>query len=186
MVGMATLYTGLVKGRTPEVLTTPVYAIQPAAGEPVAFAFDALLLPVRLDTALLSNGNYGVRVTAPSLSEAAEVFSTYITIWGVPADHSGPPANFELPQYRPSMFNPIGGPEPGVQRLPFLTNAQQCGASAPVIMSTDSWTEPSVCLRAGSGDTRASFPGADNGLSSARGVRSADVAALVHVLAGYA
>ena len=144
MVGMATLYTGLVKDRVPEVLTTPVYAIQPAAGEPVAFAFDALLLPVRLDTALLSNGNYGVRVTAPSLSEAAEVFSTYITIWGVPADHSGPPANPELPQYRPSMFNAIGGPEPGVQRLPFLTNAQQCGTSAPVIMSTDSWTDPAA------------------------------------------
>ena len=53
MVGMVTLYLNLQVGYPPAGLTTPIYAITPAPGEPVAFAFDGLLLPVRLDTSVL-------------------------------------------------------------------------------------------------------------------------------------
>ena len=63
MVGMATLTlsegTALDRIAT---LVTPVYNISPAPGEPAAFAFNAFFLSVRLDTSVLSDGNYGVRV----------------------------------------------------------------------------------------------------------------------------
>jgi hypothetical protein len=140
MVGMSTLYIGLYEG-APVAFVSPVYAIEPAPGGPAAPGLAALLLPVRLDTSVLSGGenpeeqNYGIRVTAPSLSQSAETFSTWITLWGIPAEHNGP---------APGKFGALGGdefggPDPNEVPTPLLTNPQQCGVSMPAHMSTDSW-----------------------------------------------
>ncbi|MCL2770642.1 MAG: hypothetical protein FWD42_11140, partial [Solirubrobacterales bacterium] len=143
MVGIATMYLGLFPGSGPWGVTTPIYAIKPAPGEPVAFGFDAFALPVRLDTSVLSGGDYGVRVTAPNLSEATNDISTSITIWGVPADHNGPPANPAV--HRTVLYGyPFGGPDPKEQRLPLLTNPQVCASPMQTAMSTDSWVKPGV------------------------------------------
>jgi hypothetical protein len=109
----------------PEVfaLTTSVYNIAPSPGEPAAFAFDAFVLPVRMDTSVLSDGNYGIRVTASDLAESAQVVGTTVTIWGVPAEHS------EVQ---------------GQSRVPLLTNSQQCGEPLVGTMSADSWATPGV------------------------------------------
>ena len=48
----------------------PVYNIAPSPGEPAAFMFTPVAFPVRLDTSVLSDGNYAVRVTASDLTEA--------------------------------------------------------------------------------------------------------------------
>jgi hypothetical protein len=148
MVGMATLDIALQEGELPLTFTTPIYAIEPAPGEPVAFAFSAIFIPVRLDTSILSGGatpqeqNYGVRVTAPGLSESAATFSSWITIWGDPAEHKGPaPGHFEAIGEEETQF---GGPNPGEVRVPLLTNPQQCGTPMEALMSTDSWTKQGV------------------------------------------
>ncbi len=52
--------------------------------------FTGVAFPVRLDTSVLSDGDYAVRVTASELSEADRVLGSTVTIWGVPADHEGP------------------------------------------------------------------------------------------------
>ncbi len=62
MVGAATVIIEAEGGGWK--LTLPVFNIAPAPGEPAAFAFNALFFPARLDTSVLSNGDYGVRVTA--------------------------------------------------------------------------------------------------------------------------
>jgi hypothetical protein len=72
------------------ILTVPVYNIAPAPGEPAAFAFNALFFPVRLDTSVLSDGEYNVRVTAPDITTGAADYFSSVTIWGVPAEHNGP------------------------------------------------------------------------------------------------
>ena len=54
--------------RAQSTFTAPVFNIAPAPGEPVAFGFNAALFPVRLDTSVLSDGNYGVRVTTAGLT----------------------------------------------------------------------------------------------------------------------
>jgi hypothetical protein len=136
MVGMATI-TIKVSGAGGTTVVVPVYNIEPSPGEPVAFAFDAVLFPVRLDTKVLSDGNYGVRVTAPSLSEAANVLSSWVTIWGVPADHNGPGED-------KTFFNifyggSFGGPKEGQTRVPLLTNPQQCSTPLLATMETDAW-----------------------------------------------
>ncbi len=150
MVGIATLNLTLVRekaggGLEPgEIFTyvVPVYNIAPSPGEPAAFGFDALLLPVRLDTSVLSNGDYGVRVTAPELPETEQTLSTSITIWGVPAQHDGPGNDKSLyTQFGGSTF---GGPNPSQTPVPLLTSPQQCTEPLTATMSTDSWTQPGV------------------------------------------
>jgi hypothetical protein len=136
MVGMATIMIK-VSGTGGVTVVVPVYNIEPSPGEPVAFAFDAVLFPVRLDTKVLSDGDYGVRVTAPSLSEAANLLSSWVTIWGVPADHNGPGEG-------KTFFNTIyggsfGGPKEGQTRVPLLTNPQQCSTPLLATMETDAW-----------------------------------------------
>jgi hypothetical protein len=44
--------------------------------------------PVFLNTSVRTGEDYGITVTAPNISQAASVFATKVTIWGVPADPS--------------------------------------------------------------------------------------------------
>ena len=69
--------------------TYPVYNIAPSPGEPAAFAFMAFGFPVRLDASVLSNGDSGVRVTAPNIDENGGTVYSAVTIWGVPGEHNG-------------------------------------------------------------------------------------------------
>ncbi len=88
MVGTATLLAFSAGARF--VITVPVYNIAPGPGEPAAFAFDGLFFPVRLDTSVLSDGEYNIRVEGSDLTGGAGDYMTSITIWGDPAEHNGP------------------------------------------------------------------------------------------------
>ncbi len=146
MVGTATIIALQGLGRME--FTVPVFNIAPAPGEPAAFAFNALLFPVRLDTSVLSSGDYGVRVTAPDLTEGAETIASWVTIWGVPADHSGSGSD-----HAARDLGAIGGENPeheaffggaGVEqtRVPLVSNPSQCSTSLEAIFETDSWEAP--------------------------------------------
>ncbi len=128
-------------------IATPVYNIEPSPGEPAAFEFVALVLPVRLDTSVLSDGNYGVRVTAADISEAVPVLGSEVTFWGIPADHQGPGA------LHPHYFGNGTGiyPFPGgigghseSTRVPLLSNPTQCTAPLVATASADEWGAPEV------------------------------------------
>jgi hypothetical protein len=136
MVGIAEVTFGKPEAQ-PETLTVdaPVYNIAPSPGEPAAFAFDALTLPVRLDTGVLSDGNYGVRVTAGGLNTSDSALASTITIWGVPAEHSGAGSNGAI-TFQEESF---GGHDAGQTPTPVLTNPQQCGGPLVATMSADSW-----------------------------------------------
>jgi hypothetical protein len=147
MVGTATLNLAGVlvtaggeprPGLEVEAWVLPVYNIAPSPGEPAAFAFDAFFLPVRLDTSVLSNGDYGVRVTAPELPETKQTISTSITIWGVPAQHNGPGNDKSI------YGSTFGGPNPVQTPVSLLTSPQQCTEPLIATMATDSWTQPGV------------------------------------------
>jgi hypothetical protein len=149
LVGMAvvTLNTQQGAGGGYGSRVIPVYNIAPAPGEPAAFGFDAISLPVRLDTSVLSNGDYGVRVTSPDLTEAATALAVAITVWGVPADHSGPGQDKSL--YDLFTGKSFGGRNPGQTRMPLLTSPQQCSKPLSAEMSSDSWPKPGVFERSG-------------------------------------
>jgi hypothetical protein len=148
MVGMA-VFTG-TEGALREfnqMFVAPVYNVAPASGEPAAFAFNAIFFPVRLDTSVLSNGSYGVRVTVAGVPQQAQTLSTFVTIWGVPADHNGPGEDKSL--YNLVGGGSFGGPNPAQTRRPLLTNPQQCTEAASASMSADSWANPGVFVSSG-------------------------------------
>jgi hypothetical protein len=149
MVGMATLTINTQGGAGggDGTRVVPVYNIAPASGEPAAFALDAIKLPVRLDTSVLSDGNYAVRVTAPSITEAASTLAVAITIWGVPADHSGPGEGKSL--FTLFGGGSFGGPNPSQTMVALLSNPQQCNEALLAEMSTDSWKSPGAYVSSG-------------------------------------
>lgn len=149
MIGMATVV--LSEGKEAgfnQTIVAPVFNIAPDSGEPGAFAFNAFFFPIRLDTSVLSNGNYAVRVSASGLSQAAETLSTSITIWGVPADHNGPGEDKSVYNVPPFGSGSFGGPSTAQTRAPLLTNPQQCETPASAAMSTDSWASPGTFVAA--------------------------------------
>ncbi len=166
MVGTATVMLGPAPGNKLRViLTTPVFNIAPAPGEPLAFAFEALFFPVRIDASLLSDGEYNARVSATGITGAGSVTMTSITIWGDPAEHSGAgpdtaATTVEGNQFlRPEGERTTSSPEltfggPGIEevqisnrvletvdqrRQALLTNPTQCSESLTDVIETDSW-----------------------------------------------
>ena len=123
-----------------------VYNIEPSPGEPAAFLFVVQgLAPVRLDTSLLSDGNYAVRVTASNLNQAEPVLASYVTIWGVPADHQGLGPIFASPAFIPAAeATQVGGPSSSSVRTPLLSNPTQCSTSLTAVVEDDSWRQPGV------------------------------------------
>jgi hypothetical protein len=130
IVGVATITT-----QRNGVVVSPVYNIQPSPGEPAAFAFPSGFVNTRLDTSVLSNGDYGVRVTAGDQSQIEPVLGASVTIWGVPADHQGPGATFV------ENSPVIGGPSSTSTRAALLTNPTQCSAPLSATLSVDPWVE---------------------------------------------
>jgi hypothetical protein len=125
-----------------------LYNIAPSPGEPAAFAFTVNLgFPVRLDTSVLSNGDYGVRVTSPDITEDGQTISVSITTWGVPADHNGPGSDNDSGVFGEEGDLPFGGPG-GAARVPLLTNPTQCSESLSGTFSADAWADPGVFVAA--------------------------------------
>jgi hypothetical protein len=179
MVGTATVMFDAENQRI--IVTVPVYNIAPSAGEPAAFAFNALFYPVRLDTSVLSDGEYNVRVTAPSLSQGAPTYMSSVTIWGVPAEHNSPGPDHASRTLRGAGFIQSGRPQvtfgsPGTetytgnnsyeetvleQRVPLLSNATQCSTPLTALVESDPWEG----LQAGSYSTEPVSMGIATGCS---------------------
>jgi hypothetical protein len=119
-----------------------VFNVTPSPGEPAAFGFNALY-PVRLDTKLRSDGDYGITANATNLTEGASLIATKLTLWGVPADHNGPGTSVDQNTQRS-----YGGPSESVRRA-FLTNPTECSpAPSTSALAIDAWQAPGVFANA--------------------------------------
>jgi len=176
MVGTATL---IVNGHGSRItLTAPVFNIAPATGEPAAFAFNAGFFPVRLDTSVLSNGEYNVRFTAPDISDGGADYFSSVTIWGIPAEHNGPGLDESARGLGASDEVPYSFGGRGIEtevtgggsgyttayttRVPFVTNPSQCSVPLEGLLETDSWEGAGPGVFGGSG-TLATAMGAVTG-----------------------
>jgi hypothetical protein len=141
-VTVRTLFQIIGGIKAPERFKEPVYNIEPSPGEPAAFMFVTVSFPVRLDTSLLSDGDYAVRVTAANISEADPVLGSTVTVWGVPADHEGPGPIFI--ESHGELAGGLGGPAADVTRVPLLTNPTQCSSPLTGSLEVDEWGDRGV------------------------------------------
>jgi hypothetical protein len=129
----------LFLGAFPLKLHELVFNIAPYPDEPAAFAFNAVF-PVRIDTGVRSDGDYGITTASLNTTEAASLTGFDLTIWGVPRDHNGPG-----PKVDQNSQRPYGGPGVGPRRA-FWTNPTQCTGTPSLTSSLNAqiWQNPTV------------------------------------------
>jgi uncharacterized repeat protein (TIGR01451 family) len=67
-------------------LSTPVFNLKPAVGEPARFGFQSLSARVILDTSVRTGGDYGVTVSTSNVTQVVAFLGSQVTFWSVPGD----------------------------------------------------------------------------------------------------
>ena len=134
----------------------PVFNLVPAPGEPARFGLEDTKVPIILDTAVRSEGDYGVTVTVSNATQAAQLLATRVTLWGEPqaATHD------QSRGWACLRGNEVNGETctPPAQRstIPFLTMPTSCPGELQTSMSAESWAgetdETAALLQNGSGE----------------------------------
>ena len=119
----------------------PVFNIEPAQGEPARFGLfiPEGNVPVLLDTSVRTGNDYGVSVSTSNVSQAVELLTSEVTIWGVPGDarHDdtrgyGCLESSESPQCTVSEEQ---------HPPPLLSLPTSCNGPLQTSIEADSWTE---------------------------------------------
>jgi hypothetical protein len=136
----------------------PVYNLETAPGVTAEFAFRVKgLVPVFLNVSVRTGGDYGLTVNVPNISQAAAIYASKVTIWGVPADSShdsrrgtclSGAEGFDeagLGEGEVEMEGPtesLGECHVNIPVEPLLTNPTSCNESRSATLSVDSWENP--------------------------------------------
>jgi hypothetical protein len=138
-------------------VAAPVFNLVASQGEPARLGFEVGgKIPVVIDTAVRSGGDYGVNATVKDATETGGILRSQLTLWGVPGDSRHNDArgwecvDGEMFAIRVGKTCPSTSQEP---EEPFLTLPTSCASdpqSEPVRfpMETDSWASPGSFLGA--------------------------------------
>jgi hypothetical protein len=127
------------------VLTTPLFNLDPAVGEPARFGFfvPTAQVPVVIDTSIRTGGDYGVTVKVHDITQTAAFLSSEVTVWGVPGD-----PRHDSARGWGCIFEPRGiEPRPPCQAQneqhapPFLTLPVSCATSLQTSVEATSWAD---------------------------------------------
>jgi hypothetical protein len=133
-IGVATVSIGPGSGFPLPGFEFPIFNLAPPKGVIARLGFLAPV-PVLLDISVRTNGDYGLNATALSISESVNIYSTRVTLWGVPADPSHDPERWITSSF--ARGTPSDQP-----RRPFLSNPTRCGVDLPTYFRVDSWQDP--------------------------------------------
>jgi hypothetical protein len=126
----------------------PLYAMEPATGEPARFGFEFAQTPIFIRASLRSESDYGITLGSYNIPEALPLIGTDIVFWGDPADpvhdpdrgvqHGGltPCLAFSDPT---ECSNPSGLAEQAFLSIP--TSCMAPGSGLPFTLFTDSWPQ---------------------------------------------
>lgn len=133
-------------------LTVPIFNVEPAAGEPARFGFEAEGVPVLIDPSLRSGngGDYGITVATTNISQSVAFLSTQAIVWGVPGDpsHDNSRGWGCIAESRGLTHFPCLGSEEAHPPA-FITLPTQCtGAPLSTTAEVDSWLDPTLALTA--------------------------------------
>lgn len=129
-----------------ETLTVPLFNLVPAPGEPARFGFEALQVPVILDTKVLTGGDYSVQVSINNATSAAQVLASQIVFWGEPGDPRHDPAR-GWACILDGGEEPNGGAcEPPNPRstTPLLRLPTSCESPLTASLTGDSWSDTTL------------------------------------------
>jgi hypothetical protein len=85
-VGVADVAINIPKPYGYHQFSVPLFNLVPATGEPARFGFEIEKVPVVLDTAVRTSGDYGVTVSVNDASQVGQILGSQVTFWGVPGD----------------------------------------------------------------------------------------------------
>jgi uncharacterized repeat protein (TIGR01451 family) len=141
-VGIATI-TGPASNGPPIPQAFPIYNMVPPPGMPAQFAFKVIVLPVFVDTAVRTGGDYGITASVVSTAQLVALVQTSIALWGDPADPSHETRRCAFPT---SGCSPT--PYQG-QAASLLTVGTSCSGPETTSLSMNDWLEPGSFAQAG-------------------------------------
>ena len=140
-IGVALITLTLPNPPLPEVTeAVPVFNLVPAPGEPARFGLEDTQVPIILDTSVRTGGDYGVNVSIRNTTQAAQLLSSRVTLWGEPQS----PAHDGSRGWACIRDTEVNGETctPPTQRssTPFLTLPSSCLGALSTRMNGEAWT----------------------------------------------
>ena len=144
-IGVALITLTLPSPPLPELTeAVPVFNLVPAPGEPARFGLEDTQVPIILDTSVRTNGDYGVNVTIHNTTQAAQLLSSRVTLWGEPQS----PAHDGSRGWACIRDTTVNGETctPPTERssTPFLTLPTSCLGGLATHMNGQAWTEQTL------------------------------------------
>jgi len=139
IVGAATVVANEPAVTGLKTIETPVFDLEPAAGEPARFGLlPTEETPVFIDTSVRSGEDYGVTNLTSNIVQVAADLRTQVTFWGVPGD----------PRHNNARGNCLGGggscgTSNETKPPPFFVLPTTCtGRPLESVAEIDPWSEP--------------------------------------------
>jgi hypothetical protein len=122
----------------------PVFNLKPEPGEPARFGFEVDRVPVVLTTHVRSGTDYAVEASVELASEAVNILSSTVTLWGAPADARHDNVRGWECVGNGIFMDALGDErhcEPHSQPFPeaFLTMPTSCEGTPESVMSGETW-----------------------------------------------
>jgi hypothetical protein len=138
--------------------TVPVFNLTPAQGEPARLGFEVIgKVQIVIDTAIQTGGDYAVEAKVTDAPQIAWIFSSEVTVWGVPGAQShDSQRGWECVaggQFAQQAGKACPESNAGLSQTPFLTMPTYCPASPQTeplrsFTTVDSWSEPEALVSA--------------------------------------
>lgn len=119
-----------------EIYPASVYDLAPALGEPLRLGFFAEYVPLEVNTAIRTGGDYGITASIRNATEVVSIDAIRLTLWGVPEEASHDALRGTC--LTGGGTNCTGG----AASAPYLTMPTSCAEGAQTTISADSWQEP--------------------------------------------
>ena len=124
--------------------SVPVFNLVPAPGEPARFGLEDTKVPIILDTSVRTDGDYGVNVTIHNTTQAAQLLSSRVTLWGEPENESHDASRGWACLRHKEVNGETCSPPRERSIAPFLTLPSSCLGAIDTHINAEAWSAASA------------------------------------------